>query len=720
MHHAREERAPGAGLAPDEEGHGGEPRVDGAQHVLELELAEGAGEARRERVAEPPRGGSSWRRRRAAPWIRRRSSTPSAGTSHSAGRASNRRSASIRSRGSTRSSTQRAAGSRSARRWANSSSASKSPATPSSTTRGGRRLPEGRVVRSAEQRLVARAGEPAQRARAAARRGERSRDLPLNCSTVVPSEATSGAHARRRWTAIRVPTAAALSRAGRLFAHPGARAPESRLGAPADAHPPPARRKVSAGKVAKRYHRLPGSGGLCDPDPARGRVYSRGDRRRTGGPPPQLVRASLRRRDRGGPHLLLAARHRGRRGHREAAAEHRPADLRRRTPHGVPARDVRVRALGRLAPARVVLPPRLPVLQHRAAEPALRAPRRGAGGRAARARRRGARGVRGGRRAGVVGLRRARAPARARHRWASSPSSGGCASASRAPSGGACAARRRSADRDRALRDPDREPHGDGLHGLGHHPPPALAHGGDLRRAERGAPRGRPAWWRRSSASTPTSSAPSARRRSRRRRPSRRRWRRRARATPPPSRPSTSPSAGAARGSSTGARGRRRSWPTPCATCSARADLDDDEALALALDPARNRYRLDTLNVSFHAPVMRALDHAHYTFRKKLSHTADSQDQRHRMVPGSRPLLTRTVPDRVDVIEPELVARDPACHALYVEDARGARGTRARGSRPSASPRSTRSTCCRTRSRCASRNRARCSTCSTSGRCARA
>jgi thymidylate synthase ThyX len=109
-----------------------------------------------------------------------------------------------------------------------------------------------------------------------------------------------------------------------------------------------------------------------------------------------------------------------------------------------------------------------------------------------------------------------------------------------------------------------------------------------------------------------------------------------------------------------------------------RSDLDDDEALALALDPARNRYRLDTLNVSFHAPVMRALDHAHYTFRKKLSHTADSQDQRHRMVPGSRPLLTRTVPDRVDAIEPELVAADPACHALFVEAVEAAWDARAR------------------------------------------
>ncbi|NNL67340.1 MAG: FAD-dependent thymidylate synthase [Myxococcales bacterium] len=99
----------------------------------------------------------------------------------------------------------------------------------------------------------------------------------------------------------------------------------------------------------------------------------------------------------------------------------------------------------------------------------------------------------------------------------------------------------------------------------------------------------------------------------------------------------------------------------------ARPDLDDERAIALALDPRENRYRLDTLNVGVHSPLMRALDHAHYTFRKKLSHTADSQDQRHRMVPGSRPLLSRSVPDHVDVIEPELIAGDPACHALFTE-----------------------------------------------------
>ncbi len=98
-----------------------------------------------------------------------------------------------------------------------------------------------------------------------------------------------------------------------------------------------------------------------------------------------------------------------------------------------------------------------------------------------------------------------------------------------------------------------------------------------------------------------------------------------------------------------------------------RLDLSDEAALALALDPSRNRYRLEKLNVSSHAPLMRALAHSHYTFRKKLSHTADSQDQRHRTVPGSRPLLSRTVPDAVDVVEPELIASDPGCHAVFRE-----------------------------------------------------
>jgi thymidylate synthase ThyX len=93
--------------------------------------------------------------------------------------------------------------------------------------------------------------------------------------------------------------------------------------------------------------------------------------------------------------------------------------------------------------------------------------------------------------------------------------------------------------------------------------------------------------------------------------------------------------------------------------------LPDDAALLRALDPSQNRYRLETLNLSVHAPVSRALHHATYTFLKRLSHTADSQDQRHRMVPGSRPLMTLTDTKRPDFVTPPLIARNPAALEVY-------------------------------------------------------
>jgi thymidylate synthase ThyX len=94
-------------------------------------------------------------------------------------------------------------------------------------------------------------------------------------------------------------------------------------------------------------------------------------------------------------------------------------------------------------------------------------------------------------------------------------------------------------------------------------------------------------------------------------------------------------------------------------------DMTVDEALGRVLDPAQNRYRLDALNLSYHSPLMRTLQHASYTFRKRLSHTADSQDQRHRMVPGSRPLVAFTDTMRPDYVTPRLIASNPAAQHEY-------------------------------------------------------
>src|SRR5712692_8926275 len=95
------------------------------------------------------------------------------------------------------------------------------------------------------------------------------------------------------------------------------------------------------------------------------------------------------------------------------------------------------------------------------------------------------------------------------------------------------------------------------------------------------------------------------------------------------------------------------------------SQCSDAEALDRLLNPARNLYRLETLNVGVHAPMMRALQHANYTFAKKISHTADSQDQRHRMVPGSRPLLTLADTREPDYITPMLLRDNARATELY-------------------------------------------------------
>jgi thymidylate synthase ThyX len=94
-------------------------------------------------------------------------------------------------------------------------------------------------------------------------------------------------------------------------------------------------------------------------------------------------------------------------------------------------------------------------------------------------------------------------------------------------------------------------------------------------------------------------------------------------------------------------------------------EMSDDEAIDRVMNPARNPYRLDVLNVSYHSPLMRSLHHVNYVFEKRLSHTADSQDQRHRMVPASRPLMTFVDTERPDYITPRLIAANPRARAVY-------------------------------------------------------
>ena len=99
-----------------------------------------------------------------------------------------------------------------------------------------------------------------------------------------------------------------------------------------------------------------------------------------------------------------------------------------------------------------------------------------------------------------------------------------------------------------------------------------------------------------------------------------------------------------------------------------RDQLDDAKAIARILNPAENRYLAESLTLTTLSKLSRAMVHPHFTFQKKLSHTADSQDQRHRMVPGSRPILAcHFVSGRPDYIVPALIKTRPEAEACYVE-----------------------------------------------------
>lgn len=96
-----------------------------------------------------------------------------------------------------------------------------------------------------------------------------------------------------------------------------------------------------------------------------------------------------------------------------------------------------------------------------------------------------------------------------------------------------------------------------------------------------------------------------------------------------------------------------------------RAALDNPSAIRRVLDPAQNPLLGESLNITTLSKLSRTLFHPSYTFKKKLSHTADSQDQRHRMTPGSRPILSAHLTDEPDYVTPGLVKADPAAESFY-------------------------------------------------------
>ncbi len=94
-------------------------------------------------------------------------------------------------------------------------------------------------------------------------------------------------------------------------------------------------------------------------------------------------------------------------------------------------------------------------------------------------------------------------------------------------------------------------------------------------------------------------------------------------------------------------------------------EMSDKDAIDLVMNPAKNAFLSETMNLTHHGKLTRVMVHPHFTFKKKISHTADSQDQRHRTIPGSRPVLSRHFSAAPDYIVPALIDAAPEAQEFY-------------------------------------------------------
>ncbi|MBI1861698.1 MAG: FAD-dependent thymidylate synthase [Deltaproteobacteria bacterium] len=97
----------------------------------------------------------------------------------------------------------------------------------------------------------------------------------------------------------------------------------------------------------------------------------------------------------------------------------------------------------------------------------------------------------------------------------------------------------------------------------------------------------------------------------------------------------------------------------------ATSELSNEAAVDLVLNPKTNPVLADTLNPSVLDRASQCLHHVSFTFHKKISHTADSQDQRHRTVLSSRPGLSLHYTGRPDFITPFGITQSPEAQELY-------------------------------------------------------
>lgn len=93
--------------------------------------------------------------------------------------------------------------------------------------------------------------------------------------------------------------------------------------------------------------------------------------------------------------------------------------------------------------------------------------------------------------------------------------------------------------------------------------------------------------------------------------------------------------------------------------------MSDGEILSLMMNPQKNYLLADVYEVGMHDPLTSCLREASLTFATGLSHTADSQRQRHRRTPGATPGISRLYNGSADYQVPLVVREDERLSELY-------------------------------------------------------
>ncbi len=108
-------------------------------------------------------------------------------------------------------------------------------------------------------------------------------------------------------------------------------------------------------------------------------------------------------------------------------------------------------------------------------------------------------------------------------------------------------------------------------------------------------------------------------------------------------------------------------------------EMPDEEILDWLLNPEKNRLLADVNDVGMFDPLTSCLRQVSLTFATRLSHTADSQRQRHRRTPGATSLIDEeTVRDLIengpDYFTPLVVRENPVLFEKYNQSLKGIYG----------------------------------------------